>query len=120
MKYETPGPMDRTEAARLLQSPIPEEVCKALLAVALHEKDWRWAQERCFEATRHASLEVRALSATCFGHLARVHGNLELDRVIPALRALQKEPELAGRVEDAIDDINMFMKPSPAVEPVSG
>jgi hypothetical protein len=41
--------------------------------------------------------------------LARIHGTLDLDRVEPKLRELRKDPDVGGRAEDALDDIQKFM-----------
>jgi hypothetical protein len=43
------------------------------------------------------------------GHLARIHGQLDLERVEPRLRELRADPEVAGSAEDALDDIERFM-----------
>lgn len=110
MKYEEPAPMSRADAERALQSPDPDAVGAALLASALHDPDWRWVQEQCLRHLQHGSEQVRALAVTCLGHLARIHGHLDTERVLPALDALRAHPVLAGRVEDALDDIEMFVE----------
>ncbi len=109
MKYEESAPMSREDATRALHSPNPEETCMALLSIALHEPDWRWAQEQCLRSLQHASEQVRALALTCLGHVARIHGHLDMERVLPALVELRTHASLAGRVEDALDDIEMFL-----------
>jgi hypothetical protein len=110
MKYEQPAPMSRDDAERALQSPDPEEICAALLASALHDPDWRWVQEQCLLGLQHSSEQVRALALTCLGHVARIHGHLDMERVLPVLTELRAHPALAGRVEDVLDDIEMFLE----------
>jgi hypothetical protein len=109
LKYEQPAPTSRVDAERALSSSSPEEVCDALLASALHDPDWRWVQEQCLRSLQHPSEDVRGLALTCLGHVARLHGRLDVERVLPALAALRAHPALAGRVEDALDDIEMFL-----------
>jgi hypothetical protein len=109
MKYEQPAPMSRADAERALQSPDPDELGAALLASALHDPDWRWVQEQCLHSLQHPSEQVRALALTCLGHVARIHGHLDMERVRPVLDALRAQPALAGRVEDVLDDIDMFV-----------
>ena len=110
MKYEEPAPMSREDAARALHSLNSEEACTALLSIALHDPDWRWAQEQCLRSLQHSPEQVRALAVTCLGHVARIHGHLDMERVLPMLAELRTNPALAGRVEDALDDIEMFLE----------
>lgn len=109
MKYEQPAPMSRDDAERALQSADADELGAALLASALHDPDWRWVQEQCLRSLQHPSEDVRGLALTCLGHLARIHGHLDMDRVLPVLAALRTHPALAGRVDDVLDDIDMFI-----------
>jgi len=55
------------------------------------------------------SSDVVGFAITSFGHIARIHGNLNLGTVLPLLERLHDNPELAGRVEDAWDDIARFL-----------
>jgi hypothetical protein len=110
MKYEESAPMSREDAERALHSPDPEDTCTALLSIALHEPDWCWVQEQCLQSLRHASEQVRALALTCLGHVARIHGHLDMARVLPVLAELRTHASLAGRVEDVLDDIEMFLE----------
>lgn len=109
MRYEEPAPMPRDAAERALHSPDPAEACDALLAIALHDSDWRWVQDQCLRSLRHPDEQVRALAVTCLGHVARIHRRLDLDRVLPVLAELQTDPALTGRVEDALDDFDVFL-----------
>lgn len=110
VQYEEPVLMSHEDAERALQSTNPEETCAALLSIALHDPDWRWAQEQCLRCLQHASEQVRALAPTCLGHVARIHGHLDMERVLPVLTEFRRHPALAGRVEDALDDIVMFLE----------
>jgi hypothetical protein len=76
--------------------------------MALHETDWRWAEQRCLAALGDNRGEVRAAAITGLGHLARVHHVVTADVVIPKLRELQDDPQLGGLAEDALEDITLF------------
>ena len=52
--------------------------------------------------------DISGLAAICLGHLARIHGQFEKDKVIPILRSRLNDTAIAGRIEDALDDIKMF------------
>lgn len=101
-------PISQIEAMESLASGDPVDVCKALVAIAFHESDWRWAQDRCLELLRSSDPSISGLAATCLGHIARIHRKIDKDIVLPALQALRADPDIGGRVDDAIDDISMF------------
>jgi hypothetical protein len=52
---------------------------------------------------------VRGMSALCLGHLARIHRQLDLDRVLPILHGLEADQDIGWRVGDALDDIESFL-----------
>jgi hypothetical protein len=109
MKYKDPRPINRTEAETAFASGNTEATCDALVRVTFHDSDWRWVQERCLDFVHSPNAEVRGLAATCLGHLARIHGELDLARVNPVLLALAQDPEVGGRAEDALDDIRLHL-----------
>lgn len=75
----------------------------------MSEEDAVWAQAICFQ---HLSSETEAIAAsaiTALGHIARRHGRLDTETVLPALENLRRRmPSLQGIIEDTIDDIEMF------------
>lgn len=54
--------------------------------------------------------EVAGLAITYFGHIVRIHRELDVDRVMRILNELRNNPELAGSVSDALDDINLYLE----------
>ena len=95
MEYEEPTPIERTEAEVELASGDSDRISVALLRPYLqHEQAW-----------------VRGVAAMCLGYVARLHGTLDLDVVIPAIRELLDDEtrETRGKAEDALDDIEIFM-----------
>jgi HEAT repeat len=109
LQYEETWAMSRGIAETVLQGSDATAICGTLVNVALHDPDWAWVQEHCLRLLAAADPEVRGVAATCLGHLARIHGTLDLNRVEPRLRELRKDPEVRGRAEDALDDIQRFM-----------
>lgn len=109
MKYVEPKPIGRSEATRVFNEGTRDQVCDALVAVAIADPDWRWAQERCLEFLSHEDDAIRGLAATCLGHIARIHRQLDLERVRFALQTLAADPDVGGRAIDALDDIDMYM-----------
>lgn len=110
MKYEEPPPVTKSEAERVFGSSDLDRVRETLVCVALHEPDWRWVQEWCLRLLDHDDTTVRAVAATCMGHVARIHRQLDLERSLPALRALLYAPETRGYAESALEDVAMFIR----------
>lgn len=109
-KYENTLPIARKDAERALQTGNPEKICDALVRLAFHEKDRGFVEEKCLSFASHPDASVRGIVATSFGHLARIHGQLDEGRVIPVLEKMMADRELAGQAEDALDDIRIFLK----------
>ena len=56
------------------------------------------------------SSTVRGVAGLCFGHLARIHRQLDRDVVLPVLRKLADDPETRGQATDALSDIEIFVR----------
>jgi hypothetical protein len=109
MRYINPEPITRIVAQKALGSRDPAVVCDALVRIALHDVDWRWAQEVFLEYVNSRDNDVRGVAVTCIGHLARIHRRLDLERVLPVLESMLSDPDVGGRAEDAISDIGVFI-----------
>lgn len=106
--YEEPPPASAAEVRAALDAGgQTSRVSTLLVGAALHDPDWRAVQELCLELL-NGDPTVAATAVTCLGHLARLHGEIDKERVIPALRAVADHPVIGKRVPDALDDIDMF------------
>ena len=86
-----------------------EDLCLLLLAMSELE-NWRWVQEKYLTYLTHEDKWVASAAITGLGHLARLSGNLDKDKVISSLKKLESErPELIGKIEDSISDIEVFL-----------
>ena len=119
--FAEPRPYARAAAERALGSSDPATVCDALVGVTYHEADWRWVQGWLARLVGHPSPEVRGLVATCFGHLARIHGTLDRVQAEMALARLATDPDptVARRVGDARDDFEVFLADGTSSRPAS-
>jgi hypothetical protein len=108
MKYEAIHPISRDEAERMVASGDANAICREIISLALFDDDWRWVQDWCLQLATDERTQVRGCAATSLGHLARIHGSLDLDRVIPVLEQLTEDHEVGGLAEDALGDIRMF------------
>lgn len=107
-EYREVVPVSKVAATKYLASNDTIVVRNTLVSLALHEPDWRWVQSRCLKSLHHEDGDVRRVAALCLGHLARIHGIIDRDLVLPALYALRDDPFARGGVADALDDIEMF------------
>jgi hypothetical protein len=109
MKYDRVNPISREEAIAAFASGDLETICDSLVRITFHDPDWQWVQAQCIVWARHPNADVRGLAVTCLGHLARIHAKLDLERVSPLLKELVADPDVSPRVDDALDDIEMFV-----------
>ena len=101
----------KEEVERTLASGTWEDLMVLPLALGNSWHDWKYAQDVCLRLAEHADAAVRANACLSLAYVARTHGRLEKHLVKPVLlRELRSSPESCRRVQDAIDDINAFLK----------
>jgi hypothetical protein len=110
MHYDNTNPISQDEARRARDEGSDDELCDALISVVLNANNREWVEEFCVSCACHPSANVRGLVATCIGHIARIHRQLDIPRITLILRMLSQDPGITGRVQDAIDDIWTFMR----------
>ncbi|HEY7768340.1 hypothetical protein [Longimicrobium sp.] len=109
MIYEELAPISQSAADAAFASGDGRAIGRALLRLALHGPDWRVAEQHALRHLTHDDVWVRRNAATSLGHVARLSRDLDVDSVVPALKALLSDPEVGGFAEDALDDIEVFM-----------
>jgi hypothetical protein len=109
-KYEKIEPISRVEAEAVIRGGRKEDIPLTLVRLAYHEPDWRWVQDLCIGLSDHPDNSVRRVCAICFGHLARIHGKLESEKVNPVLTRLLSDPEVHGDAQETIEELDIFLK----------
>ena len=109
MKYEELPPIRRDKAVIELESENTERVARALVGLALHERDRAWVEDVLAVHLQSGDPWIRGVAATCAGHVARVHRALDTFRLVPLIEALASDLSTIGRMEDALEDIEMFV-----------
>lgn len=109
LTYKAVIPMARSEALLELESADRLRKAQALLAIAMFEPDWRWAQNLCLQILASDEKNLEEIAVTCLGHIARINGQIDKDRVLPVLAALLQNPEIAGVAQDVLEDIEIFV-----------
>ena len=110
MRYESVEPVSRARAHEVLAGDDDLAICRVLVSLAFHDPDCRWVQQLCLDYLQSSKWELRSISATCLGHLARIHRTLDMDLVLPALSEAASDPRVRPYVDDAIDDIRQFVR----------
>src|SRR4051812_9209776 len=110
MRYQEGPPISRNEARATFRSKDEAAICSALLSLTFHDPDWRWVQDQLLQFARHRGSAVRGMAGLCFGHLARIHRQLDRDVVLPVLRKLAEDPDTRGQATDALSDIEIFVR----------
>lgn len=71
------------------------------------DPDWIVSGCACLILNSHDN-DIQGLAITCIGHVARIHRKIDRSLVATALQFAAQGICLAGRVEDALDDIELY------------
>lgn len=83
-------------------------ISDTLLYVTFNVDDVDWIEDCCLSLINCDNDDISGLAITCLGHVARIHSKINKEKVIPVLMNKKSNHNLIGRIEDAMDDINMF------------
>ena len=100
----------KSDLEKLLKSENKKEIIDFLLYIGINETDAEWAQDVCISFSSHKDEDISGLAITCIGHSARINRATNKERVISFLKEKLNDPRLSGRAQDAIDDIDIFVK----------
>ena len=109
-KYQEVLPINKNDAEKLFASNDVEKITTTLVSISFYEKDWKWVQDKCLEYLFHTDDVLSGLAATCLGHVARINRKIEKKKVIALLNSRLSNLQIAGKIEDAINDINMYVE----------
>nr|WP_218583261.1 hypothetical protein [Pseudomonas atagonensis] len=88
---------------------MDKNVVSALISIGLNEIDRIWAQDTCLKYLTSETESIVVSAITAIGHIARRHGELDCETVLPALESVKRKfPALEGVIEDTLDDIEIF------------
>lgn len=65
---------------------------RGVIAVALHDRDFDYAQDLCLRLATHPHLNVRGNAFQAIGHLVRLHQRLDEPRARPLIDAALRDP----------------------------
>lgn len=83
-------------------------VVAALISIGLNDRDSQWAQKACLILVDSERESIVASAVTALGEIARNQGELDRERVLPALANVKRRfPGLTGTVAAALGDLAM-------------
>jgi hypothetical protein len=99
------------EIIDILKSDNRELLLQLPLSVGEYHLNWKYSQDICIKLSDHLDPAIRANAVLGLAYIARTKRKLEEHIVKPIiLRELKHNQEYKWRINDAIDDINLFMK----------
>src|SRR5215470_17199029 len=105
LKYKDIEPLSKAEVEFAISRNDPDELLYAVLSAALYSDDPDWPEAICLRLAKHEHFNVRGNAILGFGHLARIHGQLNKSRVKPLIEAaLRDESEYVRNQADAAAD----------------
>jgi hypothetical protein len=110
-KYEELNGWSREMVERAITDDDPDALLRAVIAVSMYEKEWKYAQDVCVRLSNHRHFNVRGNAVLGFGHIARVHGNLDRALVMPIILAALNDQDgyVRGHAEDTKADTEHFL-----------
>lgn len=102
---------NRKWALERMKSDETDRIVGALLSLLFYDEDWEYVENICIEYSNHSDSKVRGISILCFGHLARIHEQLHIEKVMPIINKalIDKDDFIRKHAYDAKDDINTFL-----------
>jgi hypothetical protein len=110
VRYEAIPEMSREQIEKELAGGDPQLMSYAILSASLYDSDWQWAQSVCLRFLDYPEKWVRWNAATGLSHIARIHGRLDTEIVVPRLKAQLNDPEVASNVEDSLTEIDWSLR----------
>ncbi|MGX4587643.1 hypothetical protein [Paenibacillus chitinolyticus] len=102
------------EAINLINSNDPGTIVNGLLSLALYADDGVFVQDLMVRYSQHRNENIRGIAILCFGHIARLHGTVNKELIIPLIHNALKDEStfVRGHAYSALDDIELFYKQS--------
>jgi hypothetical protein len=87
-----------------------KSITDKLLDMTYNNDNWEYVQNECLKYLEDENYDIAQLAIICLGHIATFHSHIDKEKVLPILYKKIPDKELSGVVEDALDDIKMFVK----------
>lgn len=108
-RYDEPSEITKSRFLEMVASGVTISICKAIVDAVHYIDDYDWLLEQYGELLHHRDVQVRGVTVSCIGHLARLNDEADKRQLLSILEPLLSCKDIVGRVEDAIEDINTFL-----------
>lgn len=86
------------------------KIASDMIGFVYGEKNWKEAERVILECLDDERSTVREIAVTCIGHIARIHGKINREAVGKKFANMKKNSQINGKIEDSLDDIDIFVK----------
>ena len=108
--YKEPSKTSKQVFLDTLEENITVNVCQATVDAVHSIEDYDWLLVQLTRLLEHEDHQIRGVTATCVGHLARLcPEKADREQLLSTLSPHLSDEFIIGQVEDAIDDIDMFL-----------
>ena len=81
MKYENSEEYTIAEVESAILADRVDDLIQMVVSVSMFAKDSMWVESICLRLANHTNFNVRGNAVLGFGHIARVHGNIQSKEV---------------------------------------
>jgi hypothetical protein len=107
--YEEIKPITKSEVEAALITGDSDNIIIAMLGAAYYIDEWRWVQNHCLGLLGNADTNLRNIAVVCLGHIARIHGTLDKEKVLAALEKLRNDPQIGEEVSNSLEEIEWYL-----------
>jgi hypothetical protein len=108
-KYDEPSGITKEKFLEVIAAGVISIVCQAIVDAVHYIDDYDWLLNQYSNLLNHPDVQVRGVTVTCIGHLARLNERADKKQLLSILEPLLDISDISGRVEDAIEDIYAFL-----------
>ena len=109
IRYEEIPDLSRSEIEDRLEHGEENDVIIAMLSAALYDEDAGWIEQICLRSLDSPIFNIRAIAMTSLGHVARIHGRLDLPTVNKKLCDVERDPDIAEDVRLLREEIEWWI-----------
>lgn len=111
MSFEPPDRAWRADMLARIANGDQGEAADALLSLVNYDPERVWLEEILVGIVKDPDAgPLRSLAVTCLGHVARLHRAIDQQNVVPLLEQLTADPVLGGVAQEALDDVDVFVR----------
>lgn len=108
MRYQDTSEITKTDFLEVVASGVITHMCQAVVDAVHSIEDYDWLLCQFKHLLGHPNDQIRGVTATCIGHIARLDLEADGEELLRLLRPMLSDVQIVGQVEDAIDDVRIF------------